>query len=85
MLEGLLRSYHAMYGLPYVALRYFDVYGPRIERTAVQGGAGALDRPHRPGPAAADLGDGLETMDFVYVDDVAKANVLALQSGSTTT
>ena len=31
MLEGLLRSYHSMYGLPYVALRYFNVYGPRMD------------------------------------------------------
>ena len=31
MLEGLLHSYHAMFGLPYVALRYFNVYGPRMD------------------------------------------------------
>jgi UDP-glucose 4-epimerase len=31
MLEGLLRSFHSMYGLPYVALRYFNVYGPRMD------------------------------------------------------
>ena len=31
MLEGLLRSYQAMYGLPYAAMRYFNVYGPRMD------------------------------------------------------
>ena len=34
MLEGLLRSYHSMFGLPYVALRYFNVYGPRMDMHA---------------------------------------------------
>lgn len=81
MLEGLLRSYHAMYGLPYVALRYFNVYGPRMdihgkytevlirwmERIAA-------------GRSPLILGDGTQTMDFVYIDDVARSNILALQS-----
>jgi UDP-glucose 4-epimerase len=81
MLEGLLRSYHSMYGLPYVALRYFNVYGPRMdihgkytevlirwmERLAA-------------GEAPLIFGDGEQTMDFIYIDDIARANVLALQS-----
>jgi UDP-glucose 4-epimerase len=81
MLEGLLRSYHSMFGLPYVALRYFNVYGPRMdldgkytevlirwmERIAV-------------GEPPLILGDGNQTMDFVYIEDVARANVRALQS-----
>jgi UDP-glucose 4-epimerase len=76
--EGLLRSYHAMYGLDYVALRYFNVYGPRmdihgaytevlirwIERIAAE------ERP-------LILGDGRQTMDFIHVADVARANLLA--------
>ena len=81
MLEGLLRAYNDMYGLSYVALRYFNVYGPRmdihgkytevlirwIERIAA-------------GKAPLILGDGSQTMDFVYIADVARATVLALQS-----
>ncbi|MEQ1637919.1 MAG: NAD-dependent epimerase/dehydratase family protein [Methylococcales bacterium] len=81
MLEGLLRSYNDMYGLPYVALRYFNVYGPRMdihgkytevlirwmERIAA-------------GKPPLILGDGTQTMDFVYIEDVARSNILALQS-----
>ena len=81
MLEGLLRSYHAMYGLPYVALRYFNVYGPRMDThgkyTEVL--VRWIDRIAQGQPPLI-LGDGHQTMDFVYIDDVAKANVLALQS-----
>jgi UDP-glucose 4-epimerase len=81
MLEGLLRSYHAMYGLPYVALRYFNVYGPRMD---VHGKYTEvlvrwIDRIAQGQPPLI-LGDGYQTMDFVYIDDVAQANVLALQS-----
>ena len=81
MLEGLLRSYHDMHGLPYVALRYFNVYGPRMDLhgkyTEVL--IRWMDRIAAGEPPLI-LGDGGQTMDFVYIDDVARANVLALQS-----
>jgi len=81
MLEGLLRSYHAMHGLPYVAMRYFNVYGPRMDihgkYTEVL--VRWIDRISEGRPPLI-LGDGHQTMDFVYIDDVARANVLALQS-----
>jgi UDP-glucose 4-epimerase len=81
MLEGLLRSYHAMFGLPFVALRYFNVYGPRMDLhgkyTEVL--IRWMDRI-ADGEAPVIFGDGKQTMDFVYIDDVARANVLALQS-----
>jgi len=81
MLEGLLRSYHAMYGLPYVALRYFNVYGPRMdtygEYTEVL--IRWTERIAASQPPII-LGDGHQTTDFVYIDDVARANVVALQS-----
>ena len=81
MLEGLLRSYRAMYGLPYVALRYFNVYGPRMD---VHGKYTEvlvrwMERIDSGQPPLI-LGDGRQTMDFVYIDDVAQANVLALLS-----
>jgi UDP-glucose 4-epimerase len=79
MLEGLLRSYHAMHGLRYVALRYFNVYGPRMDLhgkyTEVL--IRWMERIDAGLPPLI-LGDGLQTMDFVYIDDVARANVLAL-------
>lgn len=81
MLEGLLRSYHAMHELPYVALRYFNVYGPRMDLhgkyTEVL--IRWMDRIAAGQPPLI-LGDGTQTMDFVYIDDIARANVLALAS-----
>ena len=81
MLEGLLRSFNDMHGLPYVALRYFNVYGPRMDLhgkyTEVL--IRWMERLER-GQAPLILGDGTQTMDFVHVDDVARANVLALAS-----
>ena len=81
MLEGLLRSYNDMYGLPYVALRYFNVYGPRMDLhgkyTEVL--IRWMDRIAAGQPPLI-LGDGTTSMDFIYVEDIARANVLALQS-----
>jgi UDP-glucose 4-epimerase len=81
MLEGLLRSYHAMYGLPYVALRYFNVYGPRMDLhgkyTEVL--IRWMERIAKGEPPLI-FGDGLQTMDFIYIEDIARANVLALRS-----
>jgi UDP-glucose 4-epimerase len=81
MLEGLLRSYHSMYALPYVALRYFNVYGPRMD---IHGKYTEvlirwMERISA-GEAPLIFGDGEQTMDFIYIDDIARANVLALQS-----
>lgn len=81
MLEGLLRSYKAMYDLPYVALRYFNVYGPRMD---IHGKYTEvlirwMERIDAGQPPII-FGDGLQTMDFVYIDDIARANVLALAS-----
>jgi UDP-glucose 4-epimerase len=81
MLEGLLRSFNDMYSLPYVALRYFNVYGPRMD---IHGKYTEvlirwMERIDA-GQAPMIYGDGQQTMDFVYIDDVARANVLALAS-----
>ena len=76
--EGLLRSYHAMYGLDYVALRYFNVYGPRMDIHGVY--TEVLIRWMEriaSGRPPLILGDGRQTMDFVHVADVARANLLA--------
>jgi UDP-glucose 4-epimerase len=81
MLEGLLRSFNDMYDLPYVALRYFNVYGPRMD---IHGKYTEvlirwMERIASGEPPLI-LGDGSTTMDFVYIEDIARANVLALQS-----
>ena len=82
--EQIARAYAEMFGLRYVALRPFNVYGPRmdaygaytevmirwLERLAV-------------GEAPVIFGDGTQTMDFVYVGDVARAYLLAALSSAT--
>ena len=81
MLEGLLRSFNDMYGLPYVALRYFNVYGPRmdIEGKYTEVLIRWMERLDTGQPPLI-YGDGSQTMDFVYVDDAARATILALAS-----
>jgi UDP-glucose 4-epimerase len=82
--EGLLRSFHTMHGLDYVALRYFNVYGPRMDIHGVYTEVLVrwMERIARGEPPLI-LGDGLQTMDFVYIDDIARANLLAAASDAT--
>src|ERR1700730_7893304 len=82
--EQLLRSFHEMYGLDYVALRYFNVYGPRMDIYGAY--TEVLIRWMEriaAGKAPLILGDGTQTMDFVYIEDIARANVLAAKSDVT--
>ena len=82
--EGMLRSMHAMHGLDYVALRYFNVYGPRMDVHGLY--TEVLVRWMEriaAGQPPLILGDGLQTMDFVYIGDIAQANMLAAQSDLT--
>ncbi|WP_345801185.1 NAD-dependent epimerase/dehydratase family protein [Microbacterium sp. AZCO] len=82
--EGLIRSFRAMEGLDYVILRYFNVYGPRMDvhglytEVLVRWMERIAD-----GIPPLILGDGLQTMDFVCVPDVARANILAAGSDVT--
>lgn len=81
MNEGIARSFHEMTGLPSVGLRYFNVYGPRMDVTGAYTEVFIrwLDCVERGTPPVIH-GDGSATMDFVYVEDVARANLLALKS-----
>ncbi|MDE3764925.1 UDP-glucose 4-epimerase [Sinorhizobium meliloti] len=82
--EGLLRSFTEMYGLNYVALRYFNVYGPRMDVHGVY--TEVLIRWMERIAAGCPpiiLGDGTQTLDFVHVRDIARANLLAAKSGVT--
>lgn len=82
--EQLFRSYYFMFGLNYVALRYFNVYGPRMDTdgryTEVMIKWLDCIRDQR---APLVFGDGGTTLDFVFVEDVARANVAALVSDVT--
>ena len=76
--EGLLRAYNDMYGLDYVALRYFNVYGPRMDVFGKY--TEVLIRWMEriiAGESPIIFGDGTQTMDFVYATDIARANILA--------
>jgi UDP-glucose 4-epimerase len=79
--EGLLRSFNEMYGLDYVALRYFNVYGPRMDAFGVYTEVMIrwMERLSKGQPCLI-LGDGAQTMDFVFVTDIARANVKAALS-----
>jgi UDP-glucose 4-epimerase len=79
--EAMCRAFHTQHNLSYLGLRYMNVYGPRQDQYAVYTGViprllNAVDDNVRP----EIHGDGGQSYDFVYVRDVAKANVLALQS-----
>jgi UDP-glucose 4-epimerase len=82
--ERFLAAFHGERGLAGVALRYFNVYGPRHDGPAntTQIIPRWLDRLER-GEAPVIFGDGEQTMDFVYIGDVARANVLAAASDVT--
>jgi UDP-glucose 4-epimerase len=79
--EGMLRSFYEMYGLNYVALRYFNVYGPRMDAFGVYTEVMIrwMERLSKGKPCLI-FGDGSQTMDFVYVGDIARANLLAASS-----
>lgn len=84
--EGMLRSFHAMNGLDYVALRYFNVYGPRMDAHGLY--TEVLIRWMErvsDGESPLIFGDGAQTMDFVHVHDIARANVLAARANVTDT
>ena len=77
--EYFLRSFNDQYGLPYVTLRYMNVYGPRQEGGLVM----AVARRVLSGAAPKITGDGSQSFDFVHVADVAGANVAAMASDVT--
>lgn len=79
--EQLLRSFNEMHGLKYAVLRYFNIYGVRMSIL------GNFTEVHvkwmnkiEAGEAPLILGDGSTTMDFIYIDDVARANILAAKA-----
>jgi UDP-glucose 4-epimerase len=82
--EGLLRSFAEMYGLRYVALRYFNVYGPRMDVFGAY--TEVLIRWMErlaAGMPPLIYGDGSQKMDFVDARDIARANLLAAKSDVT--
>jgi UDP-glucose 4-epimerase len=82
--EQMLRALYDTHGLNYVALRPFNVYGPRMDLTGVYTEVlirwmDAIEANRSP----LIFGDGQQAMDFVFVEDVARANILAAESAVT--
>ena len=77
--EKYLHFYHLQHGLQYVALRYANVYGPRQDAHGDAGVVAIFSRAFLSGEQPQIYGDGEQTRDYVFVEDVVRANVAALQ------
>src|SRR5262249_21739354 len=78
--ELYLSFYHAVHGMPYVALRYSNVFGPRQDPHGEAGVVAIFADRLLSGEVPTIYGDGKQTRDYVYVGDVVRANQLALES-----
>jgi len=81
--EALVNAYHENYGLSTISLRYFNVYGPRMEPGPYAGVILKFIERIKQGKPPIIYGDGTQTRDFIYVEDVARANLAALETKST--
>lgn len=81
-IEHYLFTYRVLYQLPYVVLRYGNVYGPRQSSKGEAGVFAIFCEQMLAGVRPVIYGDGSKVRDYVYIDDVAQANVLALGRGT---
>lgn len=79
--EHYLFTFSFLYGLSYVVLRYGNVYGPRQSSKGEAGVFAIFSEQMLAGIRPVIYGDGSKVRDYVYVEDVARANVLALERG----
>jgi len=80
-LENLARCYWQDFGIRTISLRYFNVYGPRQDTKSEYSGVIARFMDClKQGKQLTIYGDGKQTRDFIYVEDVIRANLLALDS-----
>lgn len=82
--EHYLRFYRAQHGLDFTALRYGNVYGPRQDPNGEAGVISIFIGKFLSGQGVRIDWDGEQTRDYVYVKDVARANVISLERGSGT-
>jgi UDP-glucose 4-epimerase len=78
--ENYLYYYYRIQGLPYIALRYGNVYGPRQSASGEAGVIAIFTGKMLAGETATIFGDGEQMRDYVYVGDVARANLLAMNN-----
>lgn len=75
------RTFSEIYGLPTVSLRYFNVYGPKFDPEGPYAlVVGKFLKQKKNGIPLTITGDGNQTRDFTHVNDVVRANILAMQS-----
>jgi len=79
-IDKYLNYYHEVFGLPYVSLRLANVYGPRQNSKGEAGVVAIFCDKMLSGGQPVINGTGIQTRDFVFVDDVIEANVLAMKS-----
>jgi UDP-glucose 4-epimerase len=79
--ELYLGVYAANFGIPYTALRYANVYGPRQDPHGEAGVVAIFAGRLLEGKPCTIYGDGSQTRDYVFVGDVARANLLAAENG----
>ncbi|WML58591.1 SDR family NAD(P)-dependent oxidoreductase [Neobacillus sp. PS2-9] len=79
--EKYIQLYHEQFGVEYCTLRYSNVYGPRQGHTGEGGVISIFLNKLTNGQAPFLFGDGEQTRDFIYVEDVAMANIYALRDG----
>ena len=77
--EHYLRIYHESFGLPYICYRYSNVFGPRQGNGGEGGVISIFAKAIVQGSPIIIYGDGKQTRDFIYVDDVVEANILGMQ------
>jgi UDP-glucose 4-epimerase len=82
--EHYLACWEVLHGIKGLALRYANVYGPRQNPLGEAGVVAIFAYRLLAGGPAVVNGDGKQTRDYVYVEDVAEANLLALEHGSVT-
>lgn len=80
--EHYMFYYKTVHGLDYVSLRYSNVYGPRQDPYGEAGVVAIFIQKMSNGEPLVIYGDGEQTRDFVYVGDVAKANVMAIENSA---
>ncbi len=78
--EKYLNYYHKISGLPFISLRLANVYGPRQNPEGEAGVVAIFCQKMLTGEQPVIYGKGAQTRDFVYVDDVVEANILAMKS-----
>jgi len=79
--EKYLYMYGIIYGLNYTVLRYSNVYGPRQDPHGEAGVVAIFTQKMMDGMKPTIFGDGTATRDYIYIDDIVEANMLAFERG----